>query len=95
MCRTDLQAPDLHWTIVIFGSLDSCYLQFLKPSWSGLLIARTGIRKDHFQLTCLDPMVWLFVSIKRVTGVVDVCALPLPVAPHGNGQFHWIRIGGL
>ena len=56
-----------------------------------MLIARTAIRKDHFQLRKLALSPWYgvtcnkrFVTIKRVAGVVDVCALPLPVAPLGT-----------
>ena len=28
VCRPDLEAPDLHWTVGIFGNPDSCCLQF-------------------------------------------------------------------
>ena len=29
-CRPDLHAPDVYWTVVIFGNPDSCYLQFFE-----------------------------------------------------------------
>ena len=82
VCTPDLKAPDLHWTVWFFGN----------PS--GLLIARTAIKKDHFQprKLALSPRYGvtcnkLFVSIKRVTGAVDCgvdCSRLLPVAALGD-----------
>ena len=47
VCTPDLKVLDFHWTIGIFGNPNSCCLQFsLSPSTSGLLIARTAIKKD-------------------------------------------------
>ena len=50
VCTPDLKAPDLHWTIGIFGNPDFMLSSiFLSPSSSGSLTARTAIKKDNFQ----------------------------------------------
>ena len=92
VCTPDLKAPDLHWTIGSFGNPDPCYLQF---SWVlhkvvcwllALQSRRTIFNQEN--LACLHDMAShatnCFVSIKRVTEVVDVSGVPLLVAPLGN-----------